>query len=80
MTVVHDGPLRKMTVKYDWQCKKCGEIQEVERKLSEYQVPPDNKHEWERVIGVAAVPFQHLRHAGVFADDNGNFAPWARNM
>lgn len=36
---------------------------------------PGEPGDWERVISVAAVPFQHLRQAGVFADDNGNFAP-----
>jgi hypothetical protein len=65
---------------YEWQCKKCGKVQEVERKLAEYKVPPDNEHEWERVIGGTSTPFQHLRHAGVFADEYGNYAPWSRNM
>jgi hypothetical protein len=71
---------------YEWQCKKCGEVMEVERKLSDYKVPPiethrgDHEHQWERVIGGTSTPFQHLRHAGVFADEYGNYAPWSRNM
>lgn len=74
---------------YEWQCKKCGVLMDVKRKVDDYKIPPqaselldmaDHVHEWERVIGVAAVPFQHLRHSGVFADEHGNYAPWSRNM
>jgi hypothetical protein len=65
---------------YTWQRTDTGEIVDVERKLADYKVPPDTVHDWVRVISVSSTPFQHLRHAGVFADDNGNFAPWSRNM
>lgn len=60
---------------YEWECKECGLKVEVSRLAKDYQVPPEGPHKWERVLSVAYVPFESLRRGGVFADDNGNFAP-----
>jgi hypothetical protein len=61
---------------YEWKCKGCGKIEEVVRPASEYNIPPDDKHEWFRLIRKpAGVPFETLRMSGVFADKEGNFAP-----
>lgn len=59
---------------YEWRCRKCDLHQEVQRTVDEYNVPPDDKHDWVKVYNYST-PFEHLRNSGVLADDNGNFAP-----
>lgn len=72
---------------YEWKCKKCGHRVDVHRPISEYDRPPNSEEgrhpsedgivhdvQWVRVYS-SSVPFEHLRNSGVFADDNGNFAP-----
>lgn len=40
---------------YEWKNTKTGEIVTVERSLADYQVPPDESGDWERILsGFAA--------------------------
>ena len=50
---------------------------EVTRAVFDYQKPPAIPgHKWTQVITKApSVPFQHLKNAGIFPDDNGNIPP-----
>ena len=60
---------------YEWQCKKCGKVVEVQRTVAEYKVPPTEPgHDWEKIISRTSTPFEHLRNAGIFADEHGNMA------
>lgn len=72
---------------YEWRCEKCGFTTEVSRPVNERNTAPyptEAKHTvtmdhgpivWKRVLSTPNVPFESLRRGGVFADDNGNFAP-----
>ena len=69
---------------YEWKCKKCGHKTEVSRSVEDRNVEPDryldniphtHDHDWIRVLSMPNVPFEGLRRSGIFADDNGNFAP-----
>ena len=76
---------------YEWKCKKCGEVQEVERRIANCNVPPlrcttigelteefflDNGCTHDWIrVYSSSIPFQHLKQSGVFMDDNGNYAP-----
>ena len=64
---------------YEWKCSKCGMTTEVTRPVVDYNVPPHIEcckgGQWSKVLSAPKVPFEHLRNAGIFADDNGNFAP-----
>lgn len=51
---------------YEWRNTETGEVVEVERKMSEYDVPPDLPGKWERKISSAVVPWETLRDKGVF--------------
>lgn len=73
---------------YEWKCKTCGQIEEVERSIDDRGIPPAKKstkktleeynkgcaHEWVRVFN-NSVPFQGLRDKGIFMDENGNYPP-----
>jgi hypothetical protein len=51
---------------YEWKNTETGERVDVERPMSQYDVPPDLPGEWVRVISVATVPWEILRDKGVF--------------
>jgi NAD-dependent SIR2 family protein deacetylase len=66
---------------YTWKCKKCQLITETDRKVAQYNVPPDECQHCKAkelvlvILKPPSVPFKHLAQNGVFADDNGTFAP-----
>lgn len=72
---------------YTWKCRLCGQVVDVHRSASEYnkrptegEVPDTDAciHGWDRYYSkdtLPGVPFEQLKNSGVFADDNGNFAP-----
>jgi hypothetical protein len=71
---------------YEWKCMGCDKVIEVKASVEDRDTPPVIAHicgnlepgvryEWKRIISKSSTPFQHLKQSGVFADDNGNFAP-----
>ena len=58
-------------MKYDWRCLKCGVVIEVERRVAEYEVPPqecaqcDNKEDFKRLIHASAIDFITMRDKGI---------------
>lgn len=66
---------------YTWRCKDCNKITEVERAFKDYDKPPEKCESCKSttlsrvILEAPSTPFQQLRQSGMFADDNGNFAP-----
>jgi len=63
---------------YEWKCTKCGLHTDIDRPVSEYDVPPDKKccrkGDWVKVYR-SSTPFQLLKNAGIFPDQYGNIPP-----
>ena len=66
---------------YEWKCRKCSEIVEVQRPKELWNVPPQpsevsGEHDWFRYIGKPpSVPFEHLKNAGIFPNQYGDIPP-----
>lgn len=74
-------------MRYDWKCRNCGLVVEVERPVSEHSKRPTEAeipdtdaciHGWDRYFSTSnspSVPFQTLRDKGIFMDEHGNYPP-----